>query len=108
MIEILSGSEYEQQEFKDFRLKHTSIAILNQLPDQIGLKALHSNKPILNLISDCYISQVEFHRRSFNRSSNFQLVINQGSKVARKPNVPLYYLFFLLFWHFCELGHYPQ
>jgi signal-transduction protein with cAMP-binding, CBS, and nucleotidyltransferase domain len=31
------------------------IAILNQLPDQIGLKALRSNKPILNLISDCYI-----------------------------------------------------
>jgi hypothetical protein len=32
----------------------TTIAILNQLPDQIGLKALRSNKPILNLISDCY------------------------------------------------------
>jgi hypothetical protein len=33
----------------------SDIAILNQLPDQIGLKALRSNKPILNLISDCYI-----------------------------------------------------
>jgi hypothetical protein len=36
------------------------IAILNQLPDQIGFKALPSNKPILNLISDCYIGIVLF------------------------------------------------
>jgi hypothetical protein len=39
---------------RDLR-KSSLIAILNQLPDQIGLKALRSNKPILNLISDCYI-----------------------------------------------------
>jgi fluoroquinolone resistance protein len=45
MIEILSGSEYEQQEFKDFSLKHTSI------------------------------SQVEFHRCSFNRCNFSQSIL---------------------------------
>jgi hypothetical protein len=57
------------------------IAILNQLPDQIGLKALRSNKPILNLISDCYISAYAKGDRS--------LFIKADRSPEQEPTAPI-------------------